>query len=65
MLIVLVALVSLVNLAARASCRRFSASPMSLQRVMGAVMAPVCWLMGVPWAEAGGRRGPDGHQDRF
>jgi CNT family concentrative nucleoside transporter len=27
-------------------------APITLQRLLGAVMAPVCWLMGVPWAEA-------------
>jgi CNT family concentrative nucleoside transporter len=27
-------------------------SPLSLQRIAGLVMAPVCWLMGVPWPEA-------------
>jgi len=27
-------------------------APISLQRGLGLVMAPVCWLMGIPWREA-------------
>ena len=27
-------------------------APITLQRVLGLVMAPVCWLMGIPWSEA-------------
>src|SRR4029079_756305 len=27
-------------------------APITLQRVLGLVMAPVCWLMGIPWAQA-------------
>jgi CNT family concentrative nucleoside transporter len=27
-------------------------APITLQRLFGAVMAPVCWLMGIPWQEA-------------
>jgi CNT family concentrative nucleoside transporter len=26
--------------------------PISLQRVLGYAMAPVCWLMGIPWDQA-------------
>jgi CNT family concentrative nucleoside transporter len=26
--------------------------PISLQRELGYAMAPVCWLMGIPWSEA-------------
>jgi CNT family concentrative nucleoside transporter len=51
MLIVLVALVYLANAMLRL-LPEVLGQPVSLQRVMGAVMAPVCWLMGVPWAEA-------------
>ena len=25
-------------------------APITLQRLLGLVMAPVCWLMGVPWS---------------
>jgi CNT family concentrative nucleoside transporter len=51
MLIVLVALVSLVNLGLGLLPEVYGA-PISLQRIMGFVMAPVCWLMGVPWGQA-------------
>ena len=27
-------------------------APITLQRMLGYVMAPVCWLMGIPWKEA-------------
>jgi CNT family concentrative nucleoside transporter len=27
-------------------------APITLQRAFGVVMAPVCWLMGIPWSEA-------------
>jgi len=51
MLIVLVALVHLVNLIL-GLFPDFGGRPVSLQRVLGLVMAPVVWLMGIPWAEA-------------
>ena len=51
MLIVFVALVSLVNIAL-GLLPDILGAPITLQRLLGAVMAPICWLMGVPWAEA-------------
>jgi len=51
MLIVLVALVTLVNLMF-GLFPDVAGSPVSLQRLSGLIMAPVCWLMGVPWSEA-------------
>jgi CNT family concentrative nucleoside transporter len=51
MLIVLVALVHLAN-ALLGLLPEVLGAPVSLQRLTGAVMAPVCWLMGVPWTEA-------------
>jgi CNT family concentrative nucleoside transporter len=27
-------------------------APISLQRGLGLVMAPICWLMGIPWQDA-------------
>ena len=51
MLIVLVALVHLINLIF-GLFPDFGGRPVSLQRVLGLVMAPVVWLMGIPWAEA-------------
>jgi CNT family concentrative nucleoside transporter len=51
MLIVLVALVHLVNLTL-GLLPHVTNRPVTLERIMGLVMAPVAWLMGVPWAEA-------------
>lgn len=51
MLIVLVALVHLAN-AVLALLPDIWGAPVTLQRVLGAAMAPVCWLMGIPWSEA-------------
>jgi concentrative nucleoside transporter, CNT family len=49
MLIVFVALVHLAN--AILGLLPF-ATPLTLQRMLGWLMAPVCWLMGIPWSEA-------------
>jgi concentrative nucleoside transporter, CNT family len=51
MLIVLVALVHLVN-AMLGLLPAIGGAPISLQRMLGYVMAPVCWLMGLPWPQA-------------
>jgi CNT family concentrative nucleoside transporter len=51
MLLVLVALVFLVN-ALLTLLPDAGGQPISLQRLLGYAMAPVCWLMGVPWSEA-------------
>ena len=51
MLLVLVALVFLAN-ATLALLPALGGQPLSLERLLGYVMAPVCWLMGVPWSEA-------------
>src|SRR6201982_3738025 len=51
MLIVLVALVHLAN-AIIGLLTAVAGAPITLQRLLGYVMAPVCWLMGVPWTEA-------------
>jgi CNT family concentrative nucleoside transporter len=47
MLLVLVALVHLAN-AMLSLLPAIGGAPISLQRVLGLVMAPVCWLMGLP-----------------
>ena len=52
MLVVLVALVHLANILLEL-LPRFGGQPVTLERTLGFVMAPVCWLMGVPWGEAG------------
>jgi CNT family concentrative nucleoside transporter len=51
MLIVLVALVSLGN-AALAMIPDVAGQPLTLQRILGWIMSPVVWLIGIPWAEA-------------
>ena len=51
MLVVLVALVHLANLIL-GLLPSIHNQPVTLQRIMGLVMAPIVWLMGVPWSEA-------------
>jgi concentrative nucleoside transporter, CNT family len=51
MLIVLVALVYLAN-ATLGLLPAIGGAPISLQRMLGYVMAPVCWLLGLPWSQA-------------
>jgi CNT family concentrative nucleoside transporter len=51
MLIVLVALVHLVNLVL-GWLPDIGGKGVTLERIFGAVMAPVVWLMGIPWSEA-------------
>jgi CNT family concentrative nucleoside transporter len=51
MLIVLVALVYLAN-AILGLLPHVGGAAISLQRMLGLVMAPVCWLMGLPWSQA-------------
>ena len=49
--IVLIALVHLVN-AMLGLLPSVAGAPVTLERVLGIAMAPVCWLMGIPWSEA-------------
>jgi len=51
MLIVLVALVHLLNLML-GLLPDIGGQPVTLQRLFGIIMAPVVWLMGIPWKEA-------------
>lgn len=51
MLIVFVSLVALVN-AALGLLPDFMGEPLTLQRILGTFMAPLGWLMGIPWEEA-------------
>jgi len=51
MLIVLVALVHLTN-AILGLLPDIAGGAITLQRLLGLVMAPVCWLMGIPWDQA-------------
>jgi CNT family concentrative nucleoside transporter len=51
MLIVLVALVYLAN-ALLGLLPHLGGAAISLQRLLGYAMAPVCWLLGLPWTQA-------------
>jgi concentrative nucleoside transporter, CNT family len=51
MLIVFIALVYLAN-SILGLLPDFAGGPLKLPRALGWVMAPVCWLMGVPWSQA-------------
>lgn len=51
MLIVMVALVSLVN-QILVWLPALNGEPLTAQRLLGWLMAPVVWLIGIPWAEA-------------
>jgi len=51
MLVVLVALVYLMNLIL-GLFPEFGGKPVTLQRLMGYIMAPIVWLMGIPLSEA-------------
>ena len=51
MLIVLIAMVSLIN-GLMDLLPHFGGRALTLQRILGYVMAPVVWLVGIPWSEA-------------
>jgi CNT family concentrative nucleoside transporter len=51
MLLVLVALVSLAN-QVLGLLPDVAGAPVTLQRVLGIALAPLVWIMGIPWAEA-------------
>jgi CNT family concentrative nucleoside transporter len=51
MLVVFIALVYLAN-AILGLLPDILGAPITLQRMLGWVMAPICWLMGIPWAQA-------------
>ncbi|MGD8368713.1 MAG: nucleoside transporter C-terminal domain-containing protein [Desulfobacterales bacterium] len=51
MLVVLVALVALVNIGL-AWLPEVGGQPLTLERILGWVMAPVVWAIGVPWSES-------------
>ena len=51
MLVVLIALVALANQVL--GLIRIGDVPLSLQRLFGWLLAPLAWLLGIPWAEAG------------
>ncbi len=51
MLIVLVALIALVNMVL-GLLPNVGGAPITLQRALGVLLAPVAWLLGIPWSEA-------------
>ena len=51
LLLVLVALVTLANLMLEA-LPAFGGRPVTLQRMLGILLSPLAWLVGVPWSEA-------------
>jgi concentrative nucleoside transporter, CNT family len=51
MLIVFVALATLVN-HLLGLLPEFAGAPLTLQRILGVLFAPVAWLIGIPWTEA-------------
>jgi CNT family concentrative nucleoside transporter len=51
LLVVFIALVSLVN-AALGLGPDIAGAPLTLERILGWLLAPVAWAMGLPWAEA-------------
>ena len=51
LLVVLVALVTLANLMLEA-LPAIGGTPITLQRALGVLLAPLAWLIGVPWSEA-------------
>jgi CNT family concentrative nucleoside transporter len=51
MLVVMVALVYLANLII-GLLPNIGGQPLSLQRILGLIMAPVVWLFGIPWPES-------------
>lgn len=51
LLVVFVALVHLLNMLL-AYLPYWAGEPITFQRLLGYIMAPVTWLMGIPWAEA-------------
>lgn len=51
MLVVFVALVALVNIMLGA-LPLVDGDPITLERILGLLMAPVCWLIGIPWSQA-------------
>ncbi len=51
MIIVLIALVHFVN-TLLGFIPQYNGSPFKLERILGVLMSPIVWLMGIPWSEA-------------
>ncbi len=52
MIVVALALVALADMILDAALPGFGGEAITLKRIFGYVMAPVAWLMGIPWSEA-------------
>ena len=52
LLIAFVALVALVNVIVGGIAGLFGAPDLTLQAILGFLLAPLAWLMGIPWPEA-------------
>ena len=52
LLLVLIALIALANSLLAWIMTAFGFAPMTLQGIVGYIMAPVVWLIGIPWSEA-------------
>jgi CNT family concentrative nucleoside transporter len=59
-LIVFVALVALANSHPGRRSPTCSGAPLSVERILGVLFAPLAWAIGVPWSEAGPGRLPLG-----
>lgn len=51
-IITVFALVALADMALAATTLEVAGEPLTLKRIMGWLLAPLMWLIGVPWAEA-------------
>lgn len=51
-IITVFALVALADMALAATSLEVAGEPLTLKRIMGWLLAPLMWLIGVPWAEA-------------
>ena len=53
MLLAFIALIHMINFGVGAFGGLFGQPELSLERIFGWILAPLAWLMGVPWADAG------------
>ncbi len=52
MLIAFVSLVALLNLILVACTERWMSEPLTMERVLGTLLAPLAWILGVEWSDA-------------
>lgn len=51
MLLAFLALIALLNKVLGLACSPFTATPVTMELIMGWLCAPIAWLMGVPWSD--------------